>query len=619
MVNAKLDNTLNLALSTPEQERGMTEDLEVGYDSEKRTWELIVKYAGDISGIAEELNARITELSAGYAVIVLEESLIERLSQYEEIIFIEKPRRLYFALDEALAASCVPPVRAEGLNGRGVLAAVIDSGIDYAHPDFRREDGSSRILALWDQTLREGPPPEGFADGTEYTNEQINEALAQSRREAMLAMLPSTDLSGHGTHVAGICAGNGRASGGRYTGVAPESDLIIVKLGNSVGDSFPRTTQLMTAIEYAIRKAIAYNRPMAINISFGNNYGSHNGFSLLEDYISEAAARFRTSIVIGTGNEGSMRRHAAGILTPGAEEIIELDVGEAQTSLNLQIWKNYYDEFSISLRAPSGVRVGPIPAILGNQQFTVGNTKILLYYGEPIPQNPLQEIYLEFIPAGRTGGTGGAGVGAGAGIGAGGAGIGTGAGNSGRRITGAVSGENFIDSGIWEVILTPERIVTGEYRMWLPAGGGGSVQTGFLRPSEMTTLTTPSTALRAISVGAYDSGTESPAYFTGRGYTAAGLIKPDLVAPGVDITSAAVGGGYTSMSGTSMAAPFVAGAAALLMQWGIVNGNDPYLYGEKVKAYLIKGARPLPGYPEVPNPVTGYGALCVQDSLPGNR
>ena len=131
-------------------------------------------------------------------------------------------------------------------------------------------------------------------------------------------------------------------------------------------------------------------------------------------------------------------------------------------------------------------------------------------------------------------------------------------------------------------------------------------------PSEETTLTIPSTAARVITVGAYDGYFDRAAAFSGRGYTReTNQVKPDLVAPGVDITSCAPGGGYVTRSGTSMAAPFVTGGAALLMQWGIVDKNDPYLYGEKMKAYLIKGARRLPAMRNYPNPVFGDNGIIV--------
>lgn len=449
-------------------------------------------------------------------------------------------------------------------------------GIDYSHPDFRNEDGTTRIAALWDQTIR-GNPPAGYDIGTLYTRDQINEALQVPMPQRM-EIVPSTDISGHGTHVAGIAAGNGRASNGLYRGVASKSELVVVKLGTSVGDSFPRTTQLMQGIDYVIRYAIETGRPMAINISFGNNYGSHTGRTLLESYINDVANLWKTSIVIGTGNEGASGNHAQGILTMGTNQLVEIAVSEFEFSLNIQIWKNYFDHFDISIIAPNGTRVGPIPRILGKQQFTIGQTGILLYYGDPTPYNPQQEIYIELIPTNR-----------------------------------------YINAGVWGIELVPRRIVVGNYDMWLPAGGVKNPGTRFLLSSEYTTLTVPSTAVRAISVGAYNAYTDSYAPFSGRGFTRNMEIKPDLVAPGVNINSCSPGGGYTVRSGTSMATPFVTGSAALLMQWGIVRGNDPFLYGEKVKAYLINGARHLRIENVYPNRTLGYGALCLESTFDNIR
>ncbi|HKM00142.1 MAG TPA: S8 family serine peptidase [Mobilitalea sp.] len=259
----------------------------------------------------------------------------------------------------------------------------------------------------------------------------------------------------------------------------------------------------------------------------------------------------------------------------GNVAVVDLAVSDFEFSLNLQIWKNYYDNFDITIIAPNGMRVGPIPTILGTQQFRTGQTEILLYYGDPTPYNPQQEIYIEFIPVGT-----------------------------------------YINSGIWRFELVPRKIVVGDFDMWLPAGGSKSPATRFLLSSEYTTLTIPSTAYRAITVGAYNAHTNSFAPFSGRGFTRDNQVKPDLVAPGVNINSCAPGGGYAVRSGTSMATPFVTGSAALLMEWGIVQENDPYLYGEKLKAYLISGARQLRIENIYPNRTLGYGALCLENSLP---
>lgn len=569
MESEKFENLLNLALDATEREREKSLNLGVGYEPEEKRWELIVKYSGDIMRLSRENpQIRVDELSNEYAILNVPESAMDEVADAVEVEYVEKPKRLYFAVREGIQASCITPLQSAryNLTGKGVIVAVLDSGIDYSHPDFRNADGSTRILALYDESL-----------DREFTAEQINEAINAPNEQERFRLVPSRDTSGHGTHVAGIAAGNGRASGGVNRGVAYESPLLVVKLGTAEPDGFPRTTQLMRALDYVVEKALQLRMPMAVNMSFGNNYGSHSGTALLESYINDMSNYWKTTISVGTGNEGAARGHTSGILVEGQEQEIELGVGDYETALSLQVWKSYVDQYDILLEHPSGRRIGPIRQIQGPQRFVMGRTEILLYYGEPSPYNLYQEIYIDFLPA-----------------------------------------SSYIDSGIWRVVLVPERIVRGNYDLWLPGQTVLNEGTGFLYPVEETTLTIPSTAEKVISVAAYDSRYNRLAEFSGRGYTRqTNQIKPDLAAPGVSINSAAPGGSYAVRSGTSMATPFVTGSAALLMQWGVVEGNDPYLYGEKVKAYLIRGARQLPILPEYPNQALGWGVLCLRDSLPG--
>lgn len=590
MNDQKIENQLNLALEATEEEREKSVVLNTGYDREERTWELIVKYTGDLERIASE-NIQVTRLLNEYAILVVPESLIGWLADIPEIEYIEKPKRLYFARANGKRVSCMTPVQRPplSLTGRGVLVAVLDSGADYRHPEFRNLDGTTRIRALWDQTA-EGAPPPGYYVGTEYTQEQLNEALTregltqqEAVREAsdeglmqqgavretsgeMLARqnaLPvSRDVSGHGTGVLAIAAGN--------NGVAYESEILVVKLGSPRADSFPRTTELMMGINYVIEKALEYRMPVAINISFGNTYGSHTGKSLLETYIDDISNLWKSVFCVGSGNEGAAAGHAGGRLAAGEIQNVEFAVGNYEPTLSLQIWKNYVDTFDIFLVHPNGTVLGPFYERPATQRYRAGRTELLVYYGEPSPYSVEQEIYVDFLPLG-----------------------------------------DYIDSGVWNVRLVPGRIVDGSYQMWFPSSAATGSATRFLRPRESDTLTIPSTASNVITVGAYNTATDAYADFSGRGSEDGGALKPSLAAPGVNIETAAPDGRYVSQTGTSFATPFVTGAAALLMQYGVVDGEDPFLYGEKVKAYLQRGARPLPGFGGGWNNLTGESVIIV--------
>lgn len=331
----------------------------------------------------------------------------------------------------------------------------------------------------------------------------------------------------------------------------------------------------MEGADYLIRQAQILGKPMALNVSFGNNYGSHRGDSLPEIYLTNVSNTGRTVICVGTGNNGNDRIHTSGTLNTGQSTEIQFSVSSREKTLNVQLWKSYADEMEISLVTPSGQRIGPLAEQIGTQRYRTENTELLIYYGKPGPFQVTQEVYFDFIPQ-----------------------------------------QEYILSGVWRLELRGRRIKDGGYQLWLPGGQVLNPGTGFYYPKAEETLTIPSTAEKVISVGAYDSRLNALADFSGRGGERITYFKPDLVAPGVGITAPVPGGEYATVTGTSFATPFVTGAAALLMEWGIVRGNDPFLWGEKVKAYLRRGAQPLPGIVKYPDPAVGYGALCVRDSLP---
>ena len=638
-MNQKLEELLQLALQTSEDVREQTEDLNVGFNTENRTWELIVKYHGSLDAL-EPLNIQVEYLIAGFALLTVPEQLVDSVAELEEIEYVEKPKRFFYGVEMPADSSCIAQVtfRNPFLTGAGVLIAVLDSGIEARLPEFRKRDGSTRIRYLWDQTLTpDAPetaeaenadgnlprrPPDGFRTGVEFDSDQINRALEAPTLQQQFQLLPSTDTTGHGTAVAGIAAGNSAS----YQGTASEADLLIVKLGQPDVNSFPRTTEVMRGVTYAIRKAMQLKMPVVINLSFGNTYGAHDGSSLLERFLDNAAEMGRTVICVGSGNEGNSNGHLSGSLldetytgnradgiiagtgsgigsgrttgnifgsSPGALSTdnapsvpsrmgdavarpasVELAVAEYERSLNVQLWKNYCDIYRIYLRSPGG-QEAQLPRMINGGKYTLRleQTEILVYFGEPAPYAVPEEIYFELLPLER----------------------------------------NYINSGVWTIRLEPERAVTGRYYFYLPSSAVRSSGTGFYRSTPEVTLTIPSTAAKVLSVGAYDSTYEAYADFSGRGYAdanrtigvvAAGLAKPDIY------------GGYTPFTGTSFATPIVAGSAALLMEWGIVRGNDPFLYGEKVKAYLRAGARALRGENVYPNSRVGWGGLCVSTSLP---
>ncbi len=584
MPDQKLDNLLNLALDATEEEREKSRNLNVGYEKQTRKWEIIVKYSemGDsVEVLLGGPEISVVPLLGRYAIVTLPESMLDEYSRRPQIEFIEKPTRLYFEDLFSKEASCITQVQRDEpgnlrLTGHGVLIGIVDSGVDYRHPAFFTADGKSRILRLWDQSIP-GNPPEGYATGTEYTNEEINEALSLSVQEGR-RLVPSEDVSGHGTAVLGVAAGSDFSRGAVNRGVAYESDLLVVKMGIPRQDSFPRTTELMQGVDYLVRQAIRLGRSIAINLSFGNNYGSHRGDSLLETYLDNVSGMGKNVICVGMGNNGNDALHTGGMLSPGEIQEIELGVGAFEPTLNVQLWKNYEDEMEIYLEHPAGERVGPLFETLGAQRWQAGNTKLLIYYGKPAPYHVTQEIYVDFLPQDEK--------------------------------------TPYVDSGVWKIILAARNIKNGEYFLWLPGGKTLNPGTAFYLPRPQGTLTIPATARRVISVGAYDARQNTYADFSGRGCRALPYPKPDLAAPGVDIYAPRPGGGYAAFTGTSFSTPFVTGAAALLMEWGIIRRNDPYLYGEKLKAYLRRGAKALQGSEKLPNDLIGWGRLCLESSLP---
>lgn len=510
----------------------------------------------EVSKIVENLNGKYVDLGYGYGIVEISIENLVALANSPEIQYIELPKSLYADDYESNRASCITQLNSSEFNGKGVLVGFIDTGIDYTHPAFRNSDGTTRIEYIYD--LNNG--------GKVYNKTQINEAL---KLTDPYSMVNSTDVTGHGTHVVGIACAGGEIDK-QYYGVAPESSIAMVKVSRS---RFALSTQIMKGIKFLIDKGKELNMPLAINMSLSTNDGAHNGSSLLEQYISTVSAIERVTIVIAAGNEGEAAHHVGRTL----EEIndVYFNISSDESIVVINLYKSILPELSMELLSPYGIGTGEIILKEGINEGTIGNSRYSIYLTGPKPFDVSGEI--------------------------------------GIVLTGI---NEFVSSGQWKITLRKLNEYEGRFDMWLPISEGLNVNTKFLEPVVYNTLGIPATVKNIISVGSYNYLVDTMSPFSGRGKRVNGqYIKPDIVAPGEGIYSAIPNRGFDKKTGTSMATPQVTGASALMMQWGIVNGNDSYLYGERLKYFLILGSKRGRQDIKYPDAAWGYGQLCLRESI----
>jgi len=462
------------------------------------------------------------------------------------------------------------------LFGRGVIVAVIDTGIDYRHQAFLYNDGTTRILSIWDQTIQDGTPPEGFTYGTEYTREFINVAL---KSENPLSLVPSVDTNGHGTAIASIIAGKPSLEQA-FSGVVPESDVLVVKLKqakNNLKKIFftppdaecYQESDLIIGITYVTTVAQRLNRPVVICVAMGTNQSSHDGRGATSFITNYLAQQPHTAITMSTGNEANKRRHYFNSTTAEPyQNSFELSIGENDKLFSIELWPFAPARLSIEITAPNRETTGQVYPALGEcRRFAfvfnpsviwvnnyifeeeTGDQLILMRFQDPLP-------------------------------------------------------------GIWNIRVQNLDNGPFSFHAWLPSGDLISGDTFFMNSNPDTTITSPANATNPLTVTAYNQFNDTILPESGRGYTRTGFVKPDIAAPGYELTCAVPGNLYGSITGSGSAAAQAAGVVAMVFEWAIPRGNYTNITGNDVNRLLIRGAQRSGGI-TYPNNIWGYGQIDI--------
>lgn len=540
--------------------------------------ELIIYYFQNPKSLEGFTDSIIHYMNEAFAIVQVPQSQINLKSIYN-FGYSSLPKLFGLTSEVSLEASGITTIRnipSLNLRGNQTLIGVIDTGIDYSNPLFIKQDGTTKIASLWDQTIETGPSPYDIGFGTEYSNEQINQALTSANP---FEIVPSIDENGHGTMMAGIAAGNINDEAD-FSGVAPEAELLIVKLrpAKSYIKEFYLVAEnalcyqenhIMWGVQYCIQKARDLNRPIVICLGLGTSQGAHDGRSPLSIFLSIVGDIPRNIIVTSAGNEGNLGRHYYGNIDPSIGfNTVELNVGELDTAFTMEIWGNSPGIYSIDILSPGGEYIPRIAASLRvNREITFifEETTINIDYLMTVSESGDQLILLRF-----------------------------------RKIT----------SGSWKFNVYGQSDLPLGFHIWLPMGNMISTGTYFIKADIYTTILDPGTSVVPITVTAYNPVNNILYVNSSRGYTRTNMIKPEVAAPGVNYIAPNNNKEFVTYSGTGVAAAHTAGIVSLILEWGIVRGNQPSLDSLEVKNYLISGAERIP-YTTYPNRDWGFGTVNI--------
>ena len=517
-------------------------------------------------------------------------------STYTSYTYSAVPK-LYSLLDVTSmdAAGITPAGELPVLNnqGAGVIVGFVDTGINYTDSLFRNVDGSTRIIGIWDQTNNSdnsnnienetAKPFSAFSAlyGTQYTAEEINLAL---NSDNPASIVPTRDENGHGTFLASIAAGNRDERAG-FSGAAPQASIAMVKLKPAKqylrdfyliqdGAEAYQENDIMMGVSYLYFLARKYSMPLVVCIPLGTNMGSHMGMSRLGQYLNQVSLSNGSAVITAAGNETGARHHFRAVMDADTDEVTaELRVGEREAGFSMELWAENMGAYTVGFISPTGEVAREISVPLRGENtvsFLLEQTQITVYTQIADVSAGSQFIFMRF--------------------------------------------ENPM-SGIWRILIRNTLDIRETFHIWLPVRGFISDETYFLRPDPDTIITDPGNARYPITVTAYDHTKNSIYIHASRGYSLSGRIKPDLAAPGVNILGASVSGRrLTRMSGTSVSAAHLAGAAAILLNWGVLNANYPYLNTPVLKSIFVRGAQRNPAL-TYPNREFGYGTLNLYEAF----
>lgn len=517
-------------------------------------------------------------------------------STYTSYTYSAVPK-LYSLLDVTSmdAAGITPAGELPVLNnqGAGVIVGFVDTGINYTDSLFRNVDGSTRIIGIWDQTNNSdnsnnienetAKPFSAFSAlyGTQYTAEEINLAL---NSDNPASIVPTRDENGHGTFLASIAAGNRDERAG-FSGAAPQASIAMVKLKPAKqylrdfylirdGADAYQENDIMMGVSYLYFLARKYSMPLVVCIPLGTNMGSHMGMSRLGQYLNQVSLSNGSAVITAAGNETGARHHFRAVMDADTDEVTaELRVGEREAGFSMELWAENMGAYTVGFISPTGEVAREISVPLRGENtvsFLLEQTQITVYTQIADVSAGSQFIFMRF--------------------------------------------ENPM-SGIWRILIRNSLDIRETFHIWLPVRGFITDETYFLRPDPDTIITDPGNARYPITVTAYDHTKNSIYIHASRGYSLSGRIKPDLAAPGVNILGASVSGRrLTRMSGTSVSAAHLAGAAAILLNWGVLNANYPYLNTPVLKSIFVRGAQRNPAL-TYPNREFGYGTLNLYEAF----